>query len=45
MLNNLAYVLNEQGKKEEALLYIKKALGMKDDPSYRKTLEEILKKE
>jgi tetratricopeptide (TPR) repeat protein len=45
VLNNLAYVLSKQGKKEEALLYIKKALEMKDDPSYRKTLEEILKKE
>ncbi len=44
VLNNLAYVLNKLGQKEEALLYIKRALEIRGHPSYRETLEEILRK-
>ncbi|ADC89449.1 TPR repeat-containing protein [Thermocrinis albus DSM 14484] len=41
VLNNLAYVLYKQGRREEALIFIKRALQMKNSETYRQTLREI----
>ncbi|ADO44627.1 TPR repeat-containing protein [Hydrogenobacter thermophilus TK-6] len=41
ILNNLAWVLYKQGRKEEALLLIKKAISIDDREEYRNTLREI----
>ncbi len=41
ILNNLAYVLYKQGRKEEGLVYIRKALQIKDKPEYRQTLKAL----
>lgn len=44
VLNNLAYVLYELGRYEEAKKYIEEAITMKKDPNYEDTYKNIIQK-
>ncbi|WP_340695597.1 tetratricopeptide repeat protein [Hydrogenobacter thermophilus] len=41
VLNNLAWVVYKQGRREEALSIIQKAISLRDSKEYRETLREI----